>query len=116
MDKGQDKDVWIKYKEQKKKKIPWPFRVRFLVDKVALGHLSPSNSVLPRQCHSNNAPQSYPSQHYSYQREMQARPGNVQTQQCSFGRQRSIEQRSTCTLLMVKGFTKGTPQYQGSCK
>jgi hypothetical protein len=44
------------HSRQKSGYDPWPFRVRFMVDKVALGQgFSPSTSALPSQYHSTNA-------------------------------------------------------------
>jgi hypothetical protein len=60
---------------------------------MALGHLSPSNSVLPCRYHSINAPYSFLSQYSSYMKDKRVQPGNLTKTTCNSG------QTSSCSSV-----------------
>ena len=76
-----------------------------------LTDLPPSTSNLASRKNFTNAPYSSPPQYCSYHKEKWARPGNLQTKQCSQRYYGSIGQR--CTFTFENGFCNSQQQIVG---
>lgn len=89
------------------KAVPWPkrlgaeARIQFHVTRCEIyggqrdtdKYFSRGPSVLPCQYHSPNTEYLSLSEYYSSQEDKRAKPGNLETKQCSFGYQRTLDQK-----------------------